>query len=97
MSLEGTNLCLQVDGLGKPAKLGDICNNSGSQWDTISDSKLHLSSTIDNASTVCLDVDSSQNIVTNTCNCVSIGRACDPKNQWFKLIKSQRSPGATNS
>ncbi|GMY26362.1 glycosyl hydrolase 5 family protein-like [Fagus crenata] len=95
LSLKGTNLCLQVDGLGKPAKLGNICSNSGSQWEPISDSKLHLSSKVGNATTVCLDVDSSQNIVTNTCECVSKGRTCDPESQWFKLIRSARCPSST--
>ncbi|XP_030956814.1 glycosyl hydrolase 5 family protein-like [Quercus lobata] len=97
LSLKGKNLCLQVDGLGKPAKLGNICSDSGSQWETISDSKLHLSSTIGNATTLCLDVDSSHTVITNTCHCVSIGRTCDPESQWFKLIRSSRSPSSKNS
>ncbi|KAK4549311.1 hypothetical protein RGQ29_032755 [Quercus rubra] len=94
LSLKGKNLCLQVDGLGKPAKLGNICSDSGSQWETISNSKLHLASTIGNATTLCLDVDSSHTVVTNTCHCVSVGRKCDPESQWFKLIRSSRNPSS---
>ncbi|XP_059448218.1 glycosyl hydrolase 5 family protein-like [Corylus avellana] len=90
LSLKGTNLCLQADGLGKLAKLGVDCTSSGSQWETISDSKMHLSSEVGNATSLCLDVDSSRAIVTNSCKCLSKDTACDPESQWFKLVKSTR-------
>jgi hypothetical protein len=95
LSLKGTNLCLQVDGLGKPAKLGsDDCTDSGSQWETISDSKMHLSSEVGNATSFCLDVDSDRSIVTNTCKCLNKDTTCDPESQWFKLVKSTRNSGS---
>ena len=94
LSLKGTNLCLKVDGLRKPVKLGNICSDSASHWETISDSKLHLSSTIGNATTLCLDLDSSHTVVTNTCNCLSNSRICNPESQWFKIITSARSPSS---
>lgn len=68
-----------------------VCSDSASHWETISDSKLHLSSTIGNATTLCLDVDSSHTVVTNTCNCLSNSRICSPEGQWFKIITSARS------
>ena len=94
LSLKKTNLCLKLDGLGKPAKLGNICSDYGSHWETFSDSMLHLSSTIGNATTLCLDVDSSHTVVTNTCNCLSNSRICSPEGRWFKIITSARSPSS---
>ncbi|KAG5090270.1 hypothetical protein JHK82_049048 [Glycine max] len=87
LSVKGRNsTCLQAEGEGKEAKLGNEC----SVWEIISDSKLHLSSKINNASDVCLDVDSNNNIVTNACKCLSGDKTCDPASQWFKLVDSTR-------
>ena len=97
LMLKGTYFCLQASDLGKPAKLGIICTDSGSKWEIISDSKMHLSSTIGNGTTVCLDVDSDNTIVTNTCKCLSKDSTCDPGSQWFKLVDSTRSWSSTKS
>ncbi|KHN43979.1 Endoglucanase E1 [Glycine soja] len=87
LSVKGRNsTCLQAEGEGKEAKLGNEC----SVWEIVSDSKLHLSSKINNASDVCLDVDSNNNIVTNACKCLSGDKTCDPASQWFKLVDSTR-------
>ncbi|KDP26669.1 hypothetical protein JCGZ_17827 [Jatropha curcas] len=91
LSLKGTYFCLQADELGKPAKLGVICTDSDSKWDVISDSNMHLSSKISNGTTICLDVDSNNTIVINTCKCLSRDNTCDPGSQWFKLVNSTRS------
>ncbi|KAF5194225.1 Glycosyl hydrolase 5 family protein [Thalictrum thalictroides] len=88
-------LCLQADGLGKPAKLGLICSNDNSKWETISDSKMHLSSKISNGTTVCLDVDSSNNVITNSCSCLKLDRTCDPGSQWFKIVNSTSSSSSS--
>ncbi|CAL9022049.1 unnamed protein product [Prunus brigantina] len=90
LTLAGSYLCLQVDELEKPAKLGIICTPPNSQWDTISDSGLHLSSKTLNGTNVCLDVDSSNTIVTNSCKCLSRDSSCNPESQWFKLVDSTR-------
>ncbi|KAJ6771140.1 CELLULASE FAMILY PROTEIN [Salix koriyanagi] len=91
LSVKGTYFCLQTDDLAKPAKLGIICTDSNSKWETISDSKMHLSSKASNGTTVCLDVDSNNTIVANTCKCLSKDNTCDPEKQWFKLVNSTRS------
>jgi hypothetical protein len=94
--VRGTYFCLQVEGLGKPARLSIICSDPNSKWEAISDSKMHLSSKVGNDS-VCLDVDSNNIIVTNTCKCLSRDNMCDPGSQWFKLVDSTRSPSSAES
>ncbi|KAK2968634.1 hypothetical protein RJ640_030714 [Escallonia rubra] len=91
LTLKGTYFCLQADGLGQPAKLGITCTQPNARWEAISDSKMHLSSKLNNGSPVCLDVDSATNVVvTNTCKCLSRDNMCDPGSQWFKLVGSTR-------
>lgn len=91
LAVKGTYFCLQADGVGKPAKLGIICSGSNSKWEMISDSKMHLSSKLLDGTTVCLDVDSGNNVVTNLCSCLNVDRTCDPGSQWFKIVNSTRS------
>ncbi|KAK9277650.1 hypothetical protein L1049_007196 [Liquidambar formosana] len=95
LTVKGTYFCLQAAGLGQPAKLGIICSDPSSKWETISDSKMHLSAKIADGTQVCLDIDSSNTIVTNTCKCLSRDNMCDPGNQWFKLVNSTGSSTAT--
>ncbi|GLU14806.1 hypothetical protein SLE2022_313540 [Rubroshorea leprosula] len=92
--LNGTSFCVQADELGKSPKLGVNCGDSNSKWEMISDSKMHLSSKLNNAdgTLVCLDVDSSSRVVINPCKCLSEDHTCDPASQWFKLVDSTRSP-----
>ncbi|XP_059445883.1 glycosyl hydrolase 5 family protein-like [Corylus avellana] len=96
LSLRGTYFCLQAEGLGKPARLSIICTDPNSKWEIISDSKMHLSSTVGKDS-VCLDVDPNNTIVTNTCKCLNRDNTCDPGSQWFKLVDSTRSPSYAES
>ncbi|PQQ05210.1 uncharacterized protein Pyn_23910 [Prunus yedoensis var. nudiflora] len=88
LTLKGTYFCIQVDEPEKPAQVGIICTTPNSQWDTLSDSGLHLSSKTLNGTDVCLDVDSSNTVVTNSCKCLSRDSSCDPESQWFKLVDS---------
>ncbi|KAE9454163.1 hypothetical protein C3L33_13939, partial [Rhododendron williamsianum] len=98
LTVKGTYFCLKADGLGKPAKLSIFCSDNTSKWEQISDSKMHLSSQLDNGTMVCLDVDPETNIiVTNTCKCLSRGNTCEPGSQWFKIVDSTMSIGATTS
>ncbi|KAH7515638.1 hypothetical protein FEM48_Zijuj10G0047800 [Ziziphus jujuba var. spinosa] len=97
LTVKGTYFCLQADEVGKPAQLGIICTESNSKWEIISDSKLHISSKTSNGDVVCLDVDSNNVIVTNTCKCLSRENMCDPGSQWFKLVDSTRSLHAPKS
>lgn len=58
----------------------------GSSWETISISKLHLSSKTSNGTTVCLDVDQYNHVVSNNCWCLTRDNRCDPSSQWFKIV-----------
>ncbi|XVF02596.1 hypothetical protein REPUB_Repub04eG0188200 [Reevesia pubescens] len=95
--VKGTYFCLQADESGTLAKLGIICSESNSKWEMIADSKMHLSSKLRNGTSICLDVDSNNNIVTNSCKCLSKDNTCDPGSQWFKLVDSTRSTSAGKS
>nr|DAD30751.1 TPA_asm: hypothetical protein HUJ06_009602 [Nelumbo nucifera] len=86
----GMRYCLQADGVGNGVMLGNACSGPGSNWYQISASKLHLSSKLANGTSVCLDIDPSYNIVTNTCQCLTGDKTCDPAGQWFKIITSTR-------
>ncbi|GAB4829275.1 hypothetical protein Ancab_018942 [Ancistrocladus abbreviatus] len=91
LTLKGTYFCMQAQGLDQPAKLGLICSSSGSKWETISDSKMHLSTIVDGDARVCLDVGSNNELITTSCKCLSKDNDCDPTSQWFKVVNSTRS------
>ncbi|XP_058102018.1 glycosyl hydrolase 5 family protein-like [Magnolia sinica] len=94
LTLKGTYFCLQAVALEEPARFGIMCTGSNSKWELTSDSKMHLSSKLTDGNTVCLDVDSTNTIITNTCKCLSKDAACDPGSQWFKIIDSTRAQSA---
>ncbi|KAB2036234.1 hypothetical protein ES319_D04G210200v1 [Gossypium barbadense] len=97
LELKGTQLCLQADEPGTMVKLGTICGGSNSRWETISDSKMHLSLKLGNVTSVCMDIDSNNDIVVAGCKCLNDDSQCDPKSQWFKLVNSTRSGNGGNS
>ncbi|GLJ13227.1 hypothetical protein SUGI_0208150 [Cryptomeria japonica] len=88
--LKGTFFCIEAGGLGEQARMGIFCDDDNTKWDMISDSKLHLSATVGNGSTVCLDGSSSPSVVTNECKCLSKDSSCEPGDQWFKIITTTR-------
>ncbi|GFQ00686.1 endoglucanase e1 [Phtheirospermum japonicum] len=90
LTIKGTYFCLQTDELGQPAKLGIFCTEDNSKWEAISDSKMHLSSKLEDGNSVCLDIDSDNTIITNNCKCLDKNSKCDPASQWFKIIDSTR-------
>ncbi|KAL5552754.1 hypothetical protein UlMin_040155 [Ulmus minor] len=90
LTIRGTYFCLRANEPGKPASLDIICTEPNTKWEAISDSKLHLSATSDSGTTVCLDVDSDNTILTNTCKCINGDSKCDPGSQWFTLVDSTR-------
>ncbi|KAL8502290.1 hypothetical protein ACS0TY_021428 [Phlomoides rotata] len=96
LTIKGTYFCLQAVGLGNQAKLGIICSSANSKWEAISDSKMHLSSKLEDGTSVCLDIDTDNNIVTNECKCLDNNSKCDPGSQWFKIMDSTRC-GADNT
>lgn len=85
-----TSYVLESSGeAGKPVELTVSPPNPASQWDTISDSKLHLATKAKDGSDLCLDVNIRGFIVTNECKCLgSSDPACNPASQWFKLVDS---------
>ncbi|KMT00591.1 hypothetical protein BVRB_9g218890 [Beta vulgaris subsp. vulgaris] len=85
LEIKGSYLCLKAQGLNLPAKLSTSCRGEGTSWAPISDSKLHLATTLSNNSTACLDVDSQNNLITTSCKCLSEKNKCDPGSQWFKI------------
>ncbi|GMI95889.1 hypothetical protein like AT1G13130 [Hibiscus trionum] len=89
--VKGTRFCLHTDASGKSVKLGILCSDSNSNWETISDSKMHLSAKLRDGKSVCLDVASDNTIITKECKCISKDKTCDPSSQWFKLVDSTRS------
>ncbi|XP_071703110.1 glycosyl hydrolase 5 family protein-like [Rutidosis leptorrhynchoides] len=95
LTIKGTNYCLKADELGNNVKLGTICTDTSTQWEPISASKLHLSSKINNGEEVCLDANSENTIVTNTCKCLADDNTCDPASQWFKIINGTMGSRAT--
>ncbi|XP_062099089.1 glycosyl hydrolase 5 family protein-like [Humulus lupulus] len=84
--------CLQAVEVGKLTQLSIKCTDSDSKWEPTSDSRLQLSAKTSSGDSVCLEVDSSNNVVTNTCKCLSIKHSCDPSSQWFILVDSTRKP-----
>ncbi|GMJ07501.1 hypothetical protein like AT1G13130 [Hibiscus trionum] len=89
--VKGTRFCLQTDASGTSLKLGIFCTGSNSKWETISDSKMHLSAKLRDGKSICLDVALDNTIITNGCKCISKDNTCDPSSQWFKLVDSTRS------
>ncbi|CAN1295434.1 Glycosyl hydrolase 5 family protein [Linum perenne] len=87
LSQVGTYFCFKADESGQPVELSLDC----SKFEMISDSKMHLSTKLQDGTSVCIDVDSDNNIVTNPCKCLSKDKGCDPVSQWFKLVNSTRA------
>ncbi|EOA40066.1 hypothetical protein CARUB_v10008758mg [Capsella rubella] len=84
-------LCLQSNGPKNPVTLTRTsCSTSSSIWQTVSASRMHLSSTTSNKTSLCLDVDATNNVVANACKCLSKDSTCEPMSQWFKIIKATR-------
>lgn len=85
-----SSLCVSATGAGKPVKF-DSCSDSGSSWDLVSDSGMHVSTTLPgDGSTLCLDV-GQNGVVTNPCKCLGNDANCDPESQWFKLVTSAKA------
>ncbi|MED6119347.1 hypothetical protein PIB30_010855 [Stylosanthes scabra] len=97
ISTDDAKFCIKAQGKGVPATLSSTCSDSSSKWEMVSDSKLHLSSNLTDGSNICLDVDANNNIVTNSCKCLSKDTTCDPSSQWFKLVDSGRRTASKKS
>ncbi|XP_030545071.1 glycosyl hydrolase 5 family protein-like [Rhodamnia argentea] len=95
--VRGTDLCMRADQLAKPVRLGADCTDHGSEWKTVSESKMQFSSNIVGSNvTVCLDIDfSTKTIITSPCKCLREDTSCDPASQWFQLVNTTRSTPAS--
>lgn len=84
-------LCLQSNGpKNRVTMTRTSCSRPDSKWQTISTSRMHLASTTSNKTSLCLDVDATNNVVANACKCLSKDNSCEPMSQWFKIIKATR-------
>ncbi|ESQ35504.1 hypothetical protein EUTSA_v10007253mg [Eutrema salsugineum] len=84
-------LCLQSNGpKNRVTMTRTSCSKPGSIWQTISASRMHLAATTSNKTSICLDVDATNNVVANACKCLSNDSSCEPMSQWFKIIKATR-------
>lgn len=91
VAVKEKNMCLEAGELGKAVKVAATCSASDtSRWQMISDSKMHVSSKVSDNSTVCMDVDSNNVVVTGICKCLSTDSTCDPTSQWFKFVDTTR-------
>ncbi|KAL8142434.1 hypothetical protein V2J09_015466 [Rumex salicifolius] len=95
LTIKGTYFCLQAVGADKAAKLALVCTDTGSIWEPVSDSNLHLSTQLGDGTNVCLDVDSNNEIITTSCRCLDKDNECDPQSQWFKIVEATTSPDSS--
>lgn len=97
IALKGTLFCVEAVGLEKATRLGLFCIGDNTQWNMISDSNMHLSTKLEDGTTVCLDGSSNPSVVTNKCKCLSGDSSCDPGSQWFKIITTTRALSLVSS
>ncbi|KAG0454956.1 hypothetical protein HPP92_024248 [Vanilla planifolia] len=93
LQLKGTPICLKAAGEGEKVNFGVICSDPSSSWELVSDSRMHLATNLTAGGTrsLCLDVGSDKSsIVTNPCRCLGGDHGCDPEEQWFRIIESNR-------
>ncbi|KAK4780771.1 hypothetical protein SAY87_016877 [Trapa incisa] len=92
-TLEITGTHYVLGSSGKAEKMVPLTvslpHQKATQWDMVSDSKLHLATKAEDGSELCLDVDRYGLVITNKCKCMDGGDPnCDPASQWFKLVNS---------
>ncbi|KAG6492906.1 hypothetical protein ZIOFF_047877 [Zingiber officinale] len=81
--------CATAGGAGKEIRLAEC--NTASKWTLLSASQLHVSTKMDDGTSLCLEVGGDgRTVVTNPCRCLSSNKSCDPQNQWFKLVNTDR-------
>ncbi|KAJ3675307.1 hypothetical protein LUZ60_004349 [Juncus effusus] len=89
--IKETDYCLQAVGMGKNVKISTDCDKSNSNWNLLSDSKMHVSTKLSKSGkNLCLDVGNDGSLVTNECKCLNFNATCSPEIQWFKIILSNR-------
>ncbi|KAH7681532.1 Ricin B-like lectins domain-containing protein [Dioscorea alata] len=99
LQVQGTYFCLQAVGQGKPVRLSIICTPSDSSWQmlvststsTSTSEKTHLATKLIDGTTLCLDVDSDNTIISNPCKDLNAAQASDFDTQWFTIISDQKS------
>ncbi|KAM0940291.1 putative ricin B-like lectin [Dioscorea sansibarensis] len=95
LQVQGTYFCLQAVGQGKPVRLSIICTPSDSSWQILVSSstskKTHLATKLIDGTTLCLDVDSDNTIISNPCKDLNAAQASDFDTQWFTIVSDKRS------
>ncbi|XP_074576119.1 glycosyl hydrolase 5 family protein-like [Curcuma longa] len=82
--------CATAGGVGKEVRLAE-CETS-STWTLLSDSQLHVSTQMEDGTSLCLEVGGDgRTVVTNPCRCLSSDSSCDPQGQWFVLVNTDQS------
>ncbi|PIA51564.1 hypothetical protein AQUCO_01100428v1 [Aquilegia coerulea] len=83
-----SQFCLQAVGLDMSPRLATDCNvKPNAKWEKISNSGMHISTTLENGVRVCLDADKNGLLITSACKCLGGDINCEPASQWFKIIK----------
>lgn len=88
LEITGTHFVLESSGEAeKPVEMMVSPPHQATQWDMISDSKLHLATKAKDGSDLYLDVDRLGFVITNKCKCIDgSDPTCDPASQRFKLV-----------
>ncbi|KAK9751129.1 hypothetical protein RND81_02G244300 [Saponaria officinalis] len=93
LNMNGPFFCMKAHGSDHLVTLSIFCQGTGTSWEPMSDSKLHLSTRVEGNATLCLDVDERNNVVTSGCKCLKGDKLCDPESQWFKIVDAGWSTG----
>ncbi|KAJ0969100.1 hypothetical protein J5N97_021977 [Dioscorea zingiberensis] len=96
LQVKGTYYCLQATASGNPAKLGIICTAPDCSWEVTSNSKPQISKKLADGSSLCLDVDSSNVLVTNPCLCLNSNGDCAADSQWFEITPRDTKGGGNS-
>ncbi|XP_074576132.1 glycosyl hydrolase 5 family protein-like [Curcuma longa] len=81
--------CATAGGVGMEVRLEEC--DTASKWTLLSASQLHVSTQMDDGTSLCLEVaGDGRTVVTNPCRCLSSDSSCDPQGQWFKLVNTDQ-------
>ncbi|XP_074562894.1 glycosyl hydrolase 5 family protein-like [Curcuma longa] len=81
--------CTTAGGVGMEVRLEEC--DTASKWTLLSASQHHVSTQLDDGTSLCLEVSGNgRTVVTNPCRCLSFDSSCDPQDQWFKLANTDQ-------
>ncbi|PIA64507.1 hypothetical protein AQUCO_00100172v1 [Aquilegia coerulea] len=96
LMLKYSQFCLQAVGLDMSPRLATDCNvKPNAKWEKISNSGLHVSTTLENGARVCLDADKNGLLITSACKCLGGDINCDPAGincvDLYKLVSPAKN------